>query len=126
MKKDLSGLLDNYTDLRDAIRRVEEICKEKTKALCVRFEKETGVCLTYPEMVQVQVAIDFDSTREKRRMSETCNECGKSVSQSSGNFVNRVPDCNTVEERKEMGKPYPIGNFICAECDNKCHTKRMI
>jgi len=54
-----------------------------------------------------------------KKDSEICNECGRSVRVNGGNFVNRVPDYNTVEERKEMGKPFPIGDFICAECDNK-------
>ncbi|GAH29832.1 unnamed protein product [marine sediment metagenome] len=50
-------------------------------------------------------------------MAEICNECGRSVKAGSGRFVNRIPDCNTQEERKEMGKPYPEGDFVCAECD---------
>jgi hypothetical protein len=49
--------------------------------------------------------------------SEICNECGKSVAWGSGNFVNRVIDLNDLETRIEMGKPFPRGNFICAECD---------
>ena len=50
---------------------------------------------------------------------EICSECGRSVKPGSGNFVNRVPDCNTPEERKEMGRQYPEGDFVCAECDAK-------
>ena len=52
-------------------------------------------------------------------MTEKCNECGESVAQGSGKFVNRVPDFNTTEERGEMGKPHPEGEFMCAECDGK-------
>lgn len=52
-------------------------------------------------------------------MTEICNECGESVAQGSGKFVNRVPDLNTAEERVEMGKPHPEGDFMCAECDDK-------
>ena len=37
-------------------------------------------------------------------MTEICNECGESVAQGSGKFVNRVPDLSTAEERREMGK----------------------
>ena len=51
-------------------------------------------------------------------MPEICNQCGISVKPGSGNFVNRVPDCNTPEERKEMGRPHPEGDFVCAECDS--------
>jgi len=50
-------------------------------------------------------------------MSEICCECGRSVKPGSGDFINRVPDCNTSEERKEMGRQYPEGDFVCAECD---------
>jgi len=50
-------------------------------------------------------------------LNETCSECGRSVAWGSGWFVNRVIDLNTVEERREIGRPYPEGDFICAECD---------
>lgn len=50
---------------------------------------------------------------------EICSECGKSVVFGSGRFVNRIPDFNTLAERKMMGRPYPEGDFICAECDSK-------
>lgn len=58
-------------------------------------------------------------------MAEICNECGRSVKMGSGRFVNRIPDCNTQEERKEMGKPYPEGDFVCAECDSQADMKNM-
>ncbi|MCU0425251.1 MAG: hypothetical protein MUF71_06445 [Candidatus Kapabacteria bacterium] len=48
---------------------------------------------------------------------EACNECGKSVAFGSGWYVNRVPDGNPFDERVEMGKPFPHGEFICAECE---------
>ncbi len=49
--------------------------------------------------------------------NETCNECGQSVRIGSGKFVNRVIDLNGYKTRKEMGKPYPIGDFMCADCE---------
>jgi hypothetical protein len=52
-------------------------------------------------------------------MKEICNICGDSVAWSSGKYVNRVPDCNPVEERREMGVPHPEGDFICGECEEK-------
>jgi len=48
---------------------------------------------------------------------EICNECGKSVKPKTGLFVNRVPDFNDMETRIEMGKPFPVGDFICPICD---------
>jgi len=51
--------------------------------------------------------------------NEICNECGRSVKPGSGLFINRVPDFNSPEVRKEMGKKYPEGDFICVECDAK-------
>lgn len=52
-------------------------------------------------------------------MTEICGECGKSVKPGSGRFVNRIPDFNSPKVRKEIGRPYPEGDFICAECDEK-------
>lgn len=52
-------------------------------------------------------------------MTETCNECGRYVARGSGRFVNRIPDMNSVEERKELGRPYPEGDYVCAECGEK-------
>lgn len=54
-----------------------------------------------------------------RNNSEICNECGKSVTPGSGWFVNRVPDFDSYEKRIIGGKPYPHGEFVCAECDYK-------
>ncbi len=56
-------------------------------------------------------------------MEEICNECGKSVKFGSGRFVNRIPDFNTPEERKSIGKLYPDGDFICAECESSYKTE---
>ena len=50
---------------------------------------------------------------------QNCNECGRSVAPGSGRFVNRVPDLNEPEERKAAGKPFPQGDYLCAECDAK-------
>ena len=47
---------------------------------------------------------------------EICNRCGKSVAIGSGNYVNRVPDFNTVEVRIKIGYPFPEGDYMCAEC----------
>lgn len=50
---------------------------------------------------------------------EICNECGRSVKFGSGLFVNRVPDLNGEEYRKEMGKPFYEGDFVCINCDSE-------
>ena len=52
-------------------------------------------------------------------MMEICSICGKSVAPGNGQFVNRVPDFDTVEERKNAGRPHPEGDYICPECDEK-------
>ena len=54
---------------------------------------------------------------ENDQVSETCNECGQSVCIGTGRFVNRVIDLNNYQTRKEIGKPYPDGDYQCAECD---------
>ena len=46
-----------------------------------------------------------------------CNECGRSVEPGSGNWVNRIHDLNDPKTRKGMSKPFPYGDFICAQCD---------
>ena len=49
---------------------------------------------------------------------EICNECGQSVALGDGRFVNRAPDLNTLEQRQDMGKPFPEGDWVCAGCDD--------
>lgn len=49
--------------------------------------------------------------------NEFCNICGKNVSWGSGRFVNRVPDFNDVPTRIDIGRKYPLGDFVCEECD---------
>jgi len=53
---------------------------------------------------------------------EICNECGRSVKIGSGLFVNRVVDFNDFEDRVEMHKPFPDGDYICHECDEKIYN----
>jgi len=48
---------------------------------------------------------------------EICNECGEEVSKGSGKFVNRVIDLSDTSTRREMGKPYPKGAYMCADCE---------
>lgn len=54
---------------------------------------------------------------------EICNECGKSVKFGSGLFVNRIPDFNEYEDRIEMSKPFPCGEYVCIECDEELNKK---
>lgn len=55
--------------------------------------------------------------------NEICNECGKSVSFGSGLYVNRVLDFNPESDRKEFGKPFPKGDFICPICEDDISSK---
>ncbi len=50
-------------------------------------------------------------------MTEICMDCGESVALGSGKFVNRIPDLDSIEERKSRGVSFPQGDFTCAECD---------
>lgn len=52
-------------------------------------------------------------------MSEICMNCGKSVAFGSGLYVDRIPDANSVEERKEMGVHFPEGDYRCIKCEEK-------
>jgi hypothetical protein len=59
------------------------------------------------------------------KVKELCNECGRSVRFGTGRFVNRVPDFDTLAERKASGKPYPEGDFICPECDSRIYDTEI-
>lgn len=56
-------------------------------------------------------------------MAEICNECGCNVRPGSGKFINRVPDFNSYADRLMNDKPFPDGDFMCEECDNKIRTE---
>jgi hypothetical protein len=51
-----------------------------------------------------------------QKNKEICNECGKNVNLNSGLFVNRIIDLDDYKTRKENGKPFPEGDYICREC----------
>ena len=60
----------------------------------------------------------------KTTNTEICCECGVSVAFGSGRYVNRIPECNDINTRKEMGRPFPDGNYVCWECDaNLCDNE---
>jgi len=50
---------------------------------------------------------------------EICNECGRDVGFGSGLFVNRIVDFDDYRTRKIMNKPFPNGDYICRECEEK-------
>jgi hypothetical protein len=54
---------------------------------------------------------------------EICNECGKSVNLNSGLFVNRIIDLDDYKTRKENGKPFSEGDYICREYEGKLKDK---
>lgn len=65
----------------------------------------------------------FHTTHERdliydNRERLRCNQCGDLVGKGTAKFVNRVPDLNTVNDRIDIGRPFPKGDYICAECDN--------
>lgn len=49
--------------------------------------------------------------------TEICYECGRSVSEGSELFVNRIPIADDYETRKANGYHFPEGKFMCRECD---------
>ncbi len=60
---------------------------------------------------------------KKAQNKEICNECGRSVKWGSGLYVNRVLDLNDYETRVKMGKPFPEGEYICRECEEKINNE---
>jgi len=92
-------------------------------------EKYEGVCpkcgslfeMSFPK-ISPYVEGDTERTLPPNGV-QSCSECGKPTYPGSGRFVNRVPDFNDAKTKENMGRPFPHGNFICAECDDKssCH-----
>ena len=62
---------------------------------------------------------DNDRSNDDEHGNEICNECGQSVRTGSGKFVNRVIDFSGYKTRRAMGKPYPSGDYMCAECETE-------
>lgn len=56
-------------------------------------------------------------------MIKICNHCGKDVSRGSGRFVNRVPDFNDICTRISNNLEFPLGDFVCDECDKNSTTE---
>jgi len=50
---------------------------------------------------------------------QVCNHCGRDVSLGSGLFVNRIPDLNDIIARIDNNLRFPLGDFVCDECDRK-------
>lgn len=57
--------------------------------------------------------------KTKNQLIEICNECGRDVSLHSGLFIDRVVDLDDCKIRKQMSKPFPEGDYICRECEEK-------
>jgi len=62
---------------------------------------------------------NYFNNNDEEIIVEICNHCGHSVSFGSGRFVNRVPDLNDIVIRIDNNLKFPLGDFVCFECDNK-------
>ena len=51
-------------------------------------------------------------------LNEFCCVCGRNVAPGSGLFANRVPECNSFLGRQFIGRAFPEGDFLCADCDS--------
>jgi len=56
--------------------------------------------------------------------TEICYECGRSVAPGAGQFINRIPNFDSYQERVKMGVPFPRGKYMCQECDIKIRDKK--
>lgn len=56
---------------------------------------------------------------------EICNECGENVRAGTGLYVNRIMDLNEQNDRIDMGKPYPQGDFICVKCEEEINSRQQ-
>ena len=59
------------------------------------------------------------SKKRQKKDREICTVCGKKVSPGTSGFVNRIPDFNDLKTKREMGRKFPEGEYVCAECDSK-------
>ena len=64
--------------------------------------------------------------KSRAEMVEVCNRCGRSVAYGSGSFVNRVLDCNDVLTRIQNYWQFPLGDFVCEDCDNKTSDDELL
>lgn len=57
------------------------------------------------------------TAQQKYYSNQICNHCGCRVHWGSGMFIDRVPDFNDIETRIDNHRPFPLGDFVCRECD---------
>ncbi len=67
----------------------------------------------------------FESQIVKKTTIEICNHCGHDVSFGSNKFVNRIPDFNDIQIRIDNNLIFPLGDYICEECDNNSLTENQ-
>lgn len=67
----------------------------------------------------MQIVKTTSKTKSELKPVEICNECGRDVSLGNGLFINRIIDFNDYRTRKKMNKPFPEGDYICRECEEK-------
>ncbi len=48
---------------------------------------------------------------------EICNHCGREVHWGSSWYINRVPDLNDIQTRIDNNLAFPLGDYVCSECD---------
>jgi hypothetical protein len=51
------------------------------------------------------------------KYGQICTICGRDVSWGSGYFINRVHEFNNLITRINIGRQFPLGNFVCQDCD---------
>ena len=103
----VTGIEIYFTGTREV---VNDALEELGEDLSVMAERGTGL------KVDIKDLIEFDNTTEDE---EICEECGRSVAWGSGLFVDRVPDADDFETRRQRGVPHPVGGWICRECEEK-------
>lgn len=110
--------------------RARKMTKKIIRSISVELDDDTieeqaleilGDTIRDPETKEDSYEVEIITNDEL----ETCNECGISVAWGSGWYVNRVPDFNSVIQRIKMGKRYPLGDYICARCDNYANSQTI-
>jgi len=105
--------------------RARKMTKKIIKLIGVEADEDTSeeqiLEMLNTAINETQLDLDYCEVITSEE-SEICNECGISVAWGSGWYVNRVPDFNSIIQRIRMGKGYPLGDYVCARCDNYANS----
>ena len=81
-------------------------------------DNETGQQQLWEDIVDDRFALDMDKIFAVLvgPSGAFCNTCGESVRLGGGKSAERMPDLNSIEERRRTGRRFPAGDYVCGDC----------